>query len=60
MSGRTARPHGDAGTVELFADRAPVNAQLGTDPAQGPALAVQVGCSLDVHGGRVTRSTAAE
>jgi hypothetical protein len=38
--------------VELFADRAPVNAQLGTDPAQGPALGVQISCTLYVH--RVT------
>ena len=48
MSGRTAATHGDAGTLELLADRAPVNAQLGTDLAQGPALAVQVGCTLNV------------
>jgi hypothetical protein len=25
------------------------DAQLGTDLAQGPALAVQVGCTLNVH-----------
>ena len=26
-----------------------MNAQLGTDLAQGPALGVQVGCTLNVH-----------
>ena len=31
-----------------------VNAQLGTDLAQGPALGVQVGCTLNVHGATVT------
>jgi hypothetical protein len=50
MSGRTARAHGDAGTLELLADRAQVNAQFGTDLTQGPALAVQVGRTLNVHG----------
>jgi hypothetical protein len=49
MCGRTPRMHGDAGTLELLADRAPMNAQLGTDLAQGPTLAVQVGCTLNVH-----------
>jgi hypothetical protein len=29
-----------------------MNAQLGTDLAQGPPLGVQVGCTLNVH--RVT------
>ena len=46
--------HGDAGTLELLADRAPMNAQLGTDLAEGPALGVQVGCTLNVHGATVT------
>jgi hypothetical protein len=49
MSGRTARTHGDAGTARLFADRAPMNAQLGTDPPKGPALAVQLSCTLYIH-----------
>jgi hypothetical protein len=30
MSGRAARTRGDAGTLELLADCAPMNAQLGT------------------------------
>ena len=33
MSAGTTRTHGDAGTLELLADRAPMSAQLGTDPA---------------------------
>jgi hypothetical protein len=52
MSGRTARTHSDASLLELLADRAPMNAQLGTDLAEGPALGVQVGCTLNLH--RVT------
>ena len=31
---RSAATHGDAGPLELLADRAPMNAQLGTDLAQ--------------------------
>ena len=54
MGGRSARTHGDAGTLELLADRAPVNAQLGTDLAQGPTLSVQVGRSPNVHRDTVT------
>jgi hypothetical protein len=54
MSGRTTRTHGDAGSVELFADRAPVNAQLGRDLAQAPTLGVQVSRTLDVHCDTVT------
>jgi hypothetical protein len=50
MSGRTAAAHGDASPLELLADRAPMNAQLGTDLAEGPTLGVQVGCPLNVHG----------
>jgi hypothetical protein len=34
------RTHGDAGTLELLADRAPMNAQLGTDLAQRSTLRV--------------------
>jgi hypothetical protein len=51
--------HGDTGPLELLADRAPMNAQLGTDLAQGPALGVQVGCTLNIHGGTVTGRSAA-
>jgi hypothetical protein len=40
MSARTDRTHGDAGTLELFAHCAPMNAQLGADLAQVPALGV--------------------
>jgi len=53
-SGRTARTHGDTGALELLTDRAPMNAQLGTDLAQGPTLGVQVGCTLNVHRATVT------
>ena len=59
MSGRAAATHGDAGTSELLADRARMNAQLGTDLAQGPALGVQVGCTLNIHGATVTSRSAA-
>jgi hypothetical protein len=45
----SATTHGDAGPQELLADRAPMDAQLGTDLAQGPTLGVQVGCTLNVH-----------
>jgi hypothetical protein len=54
MSGRCARTHGDAYLLELLADRAPMNAQLGTDLAQSPAPGVQVGCTLNVHRATVT------
>jgi hypothetical protein len=53
MSG-SAATHGDAGPLKLLADRAPRNAQLGTDLAQGPTLAVQVRGTLNVHGATVT------
>jgi hypothetical protein len=49
MSGRTATTHSDAGPTKLLAHRRPGNAQLGTDLAQGLALGVQVGCTLNVH-----------
>jgi hypothetical protein len=49
MSGSTARTHSDAGTLELLADRAPMNAQLSTNLAQRPALGIQVGCTLNIH-----------
>jgi hypothetical protein len=54
MSGRTARTPGDAGTLEPLAERAPKNAQLGSDLAQRPTPGVQVGCTLNVHGATVT------
>jgi hypothetical protein len=54
VSGRTARTHRDAGTLQLLADRAPLNAQLRTDLAQGPTLGVQVGRMLNVHRDTVT------
>jgi hypothetical protein len=37
----------------MMADRAPVNTQLGTDLAQGPALGVQVRSTLNIHGDTV-------
>jgi hypothetical protein len=54
MSRRSAATHGDAGTAKLLAHRGRRDAQLGTDLAQGPTLAVQVGCILNVHGGSVS------
>jgi hypothetical protein len=53
MCGRTARTHVDAGTAKLFAGLAPMNAQLGTNLAQSPALGVQPDCTLNVHGATV-------
>jgi hypothetical protein len=53
MSGAAAT-HGDASPTKLLADRGPGNAQLGTDLPQGPALAVQVGRTLNVHRDTVT------
>jgi hypothetical protein len=44
----------DAGTLGLFADRAPIKSQLSSDLAQSPALDVQVGRTLNVHGATVT------
>jgi hypothetical protein len=49
MRRRTAGTHRDTGLLELLADCAPMNAQLGTDLAQSPALGVQVGCTLNIH-----------
>jgi hypothetical protein len=54
----TTRPHGDAGTLELSANGAPMNAH-GADLAQGQALGVQVSCRLNVHGATVTSRSAA-
>jgi hypothetical protein len=59
MSGRAAATHGQAGAAKLLADRRRGNAQLGTDLAQGPALGVQVGCTLNVHRDTVTSRSAA-
>lgn len=42
------------GSLELLADCAQMNAQLGTDLTQGPAVGVQVGCALNVHRATVT------
>jgi hypothetical protein len=53
VSLRTTATHSDASPLELLADSAPMNAQLGTDLAQGSTLGVQVGCTLDVHGATV-------
>ena len=54
MSRGAATTHGDAGATKLVAHRCRREAQLGTDLAQGPALGVQVGCTLNVHGATVT------
>jgi hypothetical protein len=40
MFRRAAATRGDAGVLELLADRAPLNAQFGTGLAQGPAVGV--------------------
>jgi hypothetical protein len=39
IRGTTDRTDADAGPLEVLAHRAPTNAQLGTDLAQGPAMA---------------------
>jgi hypothetical protein len=54
VSLRTAPTQSDASRLELLADRAPMNALFGTDLSQGPALGVQVGCAVNVHGVTVT------
>ena len=54
VSLRTAATQGDASTLELLADRGPMDAQLGSDLAKGPALAVQVGRTLNIHRATVT------
>jgi hypothetical protein len=46
--------HADAGVVELLVDRTPMNAQLGTDLAQGLALGIQIGGTVNIHGATVT------
>jgi hypothetical protein len=59
MSGRAAATYGDAGTAKLMAHCRRRNAQLGTDLPQGPALGVQVSCTLNVHRATVTSRSAA-
>ena len=54
MSRSTPATHGDAGTTQLLAHGGRRDAKLGTDLAQAPALAVQVGCTLNVHRDTVT------
>jgi hypothetical protein len=54
MSGRTAATQSDAGALELLAHRAPMHVQLSSDLAKGPALGIQVGCTLNVHRDTVT------
>jgi hypothetical protein len=51
MRGRTGAIQSEAGTAKSIAHGCPGNAQLGTDLAQGPTLGVQLGCTLNVHGG---------
>ena len=46
----------DAGALELLVDRAPMKSQLSSDLAQRPALGVQVGCAINVHGGHRNQS----
>jgi hypothetical protein len=58
MSGRSAATPHDAGPLEPLAHRAPMSAQRRTDLAEGPALGVQVGCTLNVHGDTVTTRSA--
>jgi hypothetical protein len=54
MSGRSATSHRDAGLLQLLTNRAPMNAQFGTDLAKAPALGVQVGCTFYIHRDTVT------
>jgi hypothetical protein len=54
ICGSTAPTHGDASTAKLMAHRGRRDAQLRTDLPQCPALGVQVGCTLNVHGATVT------
>ena len=52
-SGRTTATHRDTGRAKLIAHRGRRDAQLRTDLAQVPTLAVQVGCTHNVHGATV-------
>jgi hypothetical protein len=54
MRRRTAATHDDAGPPKLLTHGGPGNAQLGTDLAQAPTLAIQVGCTLNIHRATVT------
>jgi hypothetical protein len=54
MSGRTCPTHCDSSPTQLITDRGLRDAQLGTDLAQSPTMGVQVGRTLNVHGGSVT------
>jgi hypothetical protein len=56
MSGRADTTHGDARATKLMTHGGPGNAHLGTDLAQGPALGVQIGCTLKLHGATLTIS----
>ena len=56
ISGWTGATHSDPGTTELIADRGRGEAKLGSDLAQRPALGVQVGCAINVHGGHRNQS----
>jgi hypothetical protein len=46
--------HGDPGAAQLIAKGGLREAQLGTNLAQGPALGVQVGCTVNVYDVTVT------
>jgi len=52
-SGRTTATHRDTGRAKLIAHRGRRDAQLRTDLPQVPTLAVQVGCTHNVHGATV-------
>jgi hypothetical protein len=54
MCERSPATNGDAGTAKLMTHRRRRKAQLNADLAQCPALGVQVGCTLNVHGATVT------
>jgi hypothetical protein len=59
MRWRTTTTHGAPGAPQLIADRGLREAQLGSDLAQGLALGVEVGCTLNVHRDTVTSRSAA-
>jgi hypothetical protein len=50
---------GDASPLELVPDGAPIEAQLGTNLAEGPTLGVQVGRTLNVHSAAVSATRSA-
>ena len=43
------RTHGDTGATKMIVDHVRSNAQLRADLAQGPALGIQLCCTLNVH-----------